>query len=107
MFVAIVFCLQKVMEVGRDNFDILYDVTIKYEMWEDEETEGVGLPPGVVCEWVEVTGNPVLAYANVRTCRHPPTHTIPCGLTVLYAALRKCLYDNFVKVASHDLVVYF
>ena len=53
------------MEVGRGNFDILYDVTIKYEMWEDEGTEGAGLPPGLVCEWVEVTGNPILAYVNV------------------------------------------
>lgn len=65
MFVTFVLCLQTVMEVGRGNFDILYDVTIKYEMWEDEGTEGAGLPPGLVCEWVEVTGNPILAYVNV------------------------------------------
>ena len=46
------------MEVGRDNFDILYDVTIKYEMCEDEGTEGAGLPPGLTCEWMVARGLP-------------------------------------------------
>ena len=44
--------LQTVMEVGRDNFDILYDVTIKYEMCKEDGTEGAGLPPGLLCEWM-------------------------------------------------------
>ena len=48
--------VQTVMEVGRDNFDILYDATIKYEMWEDEGLEGAGLPPSVASEWLAAGG---------------------------------------------------
>lgn len=63
--------VQTVMEVGRDNFDILYDATIKYEMWEDEGTEGAGLPPSVASEWV-ASGGPQYI------CRHPTFDAQEC-----------------------------